>query len=57
MSSPIYSTGRRVATPARGDFAAGEHVVPCDLALSPGVYIYRLEAGGLTAAKRLAVVR
>ena len=42
---------------ARGDFAAGEHAVPCDLALSPGVYVYRLEAGGLTAAKRLAVVR
>jgi hypothetical protein len=49
--------GRRVATPAQGDFAAGEHNVPCDLALSPGVYVYRLEAGGLTAAKRLAVVK
>jgi len=49
--------GRRVATPARGDFAAGEHKVSCDLALSPGVYVYRLKAGGLTAARRLAVVR
>ncbi|NIT36445.1 MAG: T9SS type A sorting domain-containing protein, partial [candidate division Zixibacteria bacterium] len=54
----IYDlAGRRVATPARGDFAAGEHEVTCDLALSPGVYVYRLEAGGNTAAKRLAVVR
>ncbi len=49
--------GRRVATPAQGEFAAGEHKITCDLALSPGVYVYRLEAGGLTAAKRLAVVK
>jgi hypothetical protein len=50
-------SGRRVATPARGEFAAGEHVVPFELSLAPGVYVYRLEAGGLTAAKRLAVVK
>jgi hypothetical protein len=49
--------GRRVATPASGDFAAGEHVVSCDVDLAPGVYVYRLEAGGNAAAKRLAVVK
>ena len=50
-------SGRRVATPAQGEFAAGEHVVPCELALSPGVYVYRLEAAGDTAARKLAVVK
>jgi hypothetical protein len=64
LPTPAYAelavydlAGRRVATPARGDFAAGEHKVQYELDLTPGVYVYRLEASGLTAAKRLAVVK
>jgi hypothetical protein len=47
--------GRKVASPAQGEFAAGEHDVACELALPPGVYVYRLEAGGEAAARKLVV--
>lgn len=50
-------SGRRVATPAQGEYAAGENKVSCELALAPGVYVYRLEAAGNTAARKLAVVK
>lgn len=38
--------------------AAGENELAVDVSsLPPGVYTYRLEAGGATAAKRMVVVR
>ncbi|MEE9457435.1 MAG: T9SS type A sorting domain-containing protein [bacterium] len=50
--------GRKVATPFAGAASAGENELAVDVsALAPGVYTYRLEAGGATAAKRMVVVR
>ncbi|MGD8717685.1 MAG: T9SS type A sorting domain-containing protein [Candidatus Zixiibacteriota bacterium] len=48
--------GRRVATPLCGPLAAGDHDVSTALDLAPGVYLYRLEAAGFSATRRLAVV-
>lgn len=51
-------TGRRVATLARGSFAAGTHTAALDAAgLAPGLYVVRLSAGGHVATRSLAVVR
>jgi hypothetical protein len=56
-------SGRRVATLASGASAAGEREVVWDLtddggaAVPPGVYIYRLQGPGGTAARRLVVAR
>lgn len=50
-------SGRRVATPFRGPLGPGQHEVNAALGLAPGVYLYRLEAGGLSATRRLAIVR
>ena len=50
--------GRLVATPASGRMTAGEHEVTWDVAgVAPGVYVYRLEAGGEVASRRLVVAR
>ncbi len=49
--------GRRVATPFRGSLGQGEHAVSAALELVPGVYIYRLEAAGLSAARRLVIAK
>lgn len=56
-------TGRRVATPADGGFAAGAHVLRWDArdgaghALAPGVYLVRLSAAGRALTRRVAVAR
>ena len=56
-------SGRRVATLASGAAAAGEREIVWNLtddggaAVPPGVYIYRLQAPGGTAARRLVVAR
>ena len=50
--------GRKVATPYAGRAKAGANELAVDVStLAPGVYTYRLEAGGATAAKRMVVVR
>jgi hypothetical protein len=50
--------GRKVATPYAGRAKAGENELAVDVStLAPGVYTYRLEAGGEAAAKRMVVVR
>jgi hypothetical protein len=50
--------GRRVATVFNGEAEAGENRVDFDATtLSPGVYLYRLTAGGETAVKKLVVAR
>jgi hypothetical protein len=49
--------GRRVATVVDESLAAGEYAYPTALALSPGVYVYRLTAGDFAAAKRFVVAR
>ena len=50
--------GRKVAVPCAGRAKAGENELAVDVsALAPGVYTYRLEAGGAAAAKRMVVVR
>jgi carboxypeptidase T len=55
----IYDiTGRKVTTVAAGSFPAGEHSIAADLVTTPpGVYVYRLTAGGETAAKKLVITR
>ncbi len=55
----IYDiTGRKVTTVAEGPFPAGEHSIATDLATTPpGVYVYRLIAGGETAVKKFVVTR
>jgi hypothetical protein len=55
----IYDiTGRKVTTVAEGTFPAGEHSIAADLATTPpGVYVYRLIAGGETAVKKFVVTR
>jgi hypothetical protein len=56
-------SGRRVATLASGASTAGEREVAWNLtddggaAVPPGVYIYRLQGPGGTAARRLVVAR
>jgi hypothetical protein len=63
-SLAVYDmSGRRVATLASGASAAGEREVVWNLtddggaAVPPGVYIYRLQGPGGTAARRLVVAR
>jgi hypothetical protein len=51
------AAGRKVATVAEGHYAAGVHDVPFRAGLAPGVYVYRLEAGGEAAAKKFVVAR
>lgn len=56
-------SGRRLATPARGDFLAGEHAVDWDgadhagRALASGVYVARLSTTVGTASLKLNLVR
>jgi hypothetical protein len=50
--------GRKVAVPFAGAAQAGENEISVNVsAFAPGVYTYRLEAGGEAAAKRMVVVR
>ncbi|UCH77684.1 MAG: T9SS type A sorting domain-containing protein, partial [Candidatus Coatesbacteria bacterium] len=49
------AAGRKVATVAEGHYAAGVHDVPFRAELAPGVYVYRLEAGGEAAARKMVV--
>lgn len=51
--------GRRVATPVQREvLQAGEHDIPVPLgALRPGLYLYRLEAQGMTATRKMLIVR
>ncbi len=49
--------GRRVTTVFAGEAEAGENRVDFDATtLSPGVYLYRLTAGGETAVKKMVIV-
>ena len=53
----IYdAAGRKVGTVADGYFAAGRHDVPFQGNLAPGVYVYRIDAGSRTAARKMVVV-
>lgn len=55
--------GRRVRTLRHEEYQAGEHEVPWDLrnedglGVASGIYFYRLEAGGKSIAKKLAVIK
>ena len=58
-SITVYDVaGRKVATAFAGAAKAGENEVSLDVsALAPGVYAYRLEAAGATAARKMVVTR
>ena len=50
--------GRRVATPVDSEQTSGRHAVGWDTSdVSPGVYLYRLNAGGTVITRRLVVTR
>jgi hypothetical protein len=53
----IYDLAGREVWRHEGNFAEGENQLAATLELAPGVYVYRLEAGGDAAAKRMVVVR
>jgi hypothetical protein len=54
----IYdAAGRKVADVADGSFAPGKHDVLFAGKLAPGIYIYRLDAGGESAARKMVVAR
>ncbi len=54
----IYdAAGRKVADVAHRYFAAGIHDVPFTGELAPGVYVYRLDAGVKTAARKMVVIK
>jgi hypothetical protein len=54
----IYDTaGRKVARVADGHFGPGEHDVSFTRALTPGVYVYRLDVGSESAARKMVVVK
>ena len=59
VSVQVYDLlGRRVATLAQGEVAAGRHTARLDAALlAPGVYVVRMEAGTFSATRRVTVVR
>lgn len=50
------AAGRKVADVADGYFGPGEHDVSFAGKLAPGVYVYRLDAGTKTAARKMVVV-
>ncbi|MCP4231282.1 MAG: T9SS type A sorting domain-containing protein, partial [bacterium] len=47
--------GRKVDTVIEGNLAAGQHNVDYACALPGGIYLYRLEAGGESAIKKMVV--
>jgi len=51
------AAGRKVANVAEGYFAPGRHEVPYSDKLPPGVYVYRLDAGSRTAARKMVVLK
>lgn len=54
----IYdASGRKVATVADGYFAPGKHDVLFAGELAPGIYVYRLDAGGESAVRKMVVAR
>lgn len=59
VSVAVYDLlGRRVATLAEGEMAAGWHTASLDAArLSAGLYVVRMQAGTFAATQRVTVVR
>jgi hypothetical protein len=51
------AAGRKVADVADGYYGPGQHDVPFTSELAPGVYVYRLDAGSRTAARKMVVVK
>jgi hypothetical protein len=51
------AAGRRVAAAAEGYYGPGRHDVPFQSDLAPGVYVYRIDAGSKTAARKMVVAR
>ncbi|MCP4231324.1 MAG: T9SS type A sorting domain-containing protein [bacterium] len=47
--------GRKVDTVIEGNLAAGQHSIDYACALPGGIYLYRLEAGGESAVKKMVV--
>jgi hypothetical protein len=56
-SLAIYDLAGREVWRHEGTFAAGANELDADFELAPGVYVYRLDAAGNRAAKRMVLVR
>jgi len=50
-------TGRTVVTLVDGELAAGAHTIEWDANVRSGMYLYRIQAGHFTTARRMAIVR
>jgi len=55
VSLAIYDLAGREVWRTEGTFPEGENDVPATLRLAPGVYVYRLTAGGDAATRRLVM--
>ena len=51
------AAGRKVADVTDAYYGPGQHDVPFTSELAPGVYVYRLDAGSRTAARKMVVTR
>ena len=59
VSLTVYNLmGQSVGTVAKGDMAAGRHIVSFDGSnLASGVYLYRLEVNGFAAEKKMVLMK
>ena len=53
----VYDLAGREVYRTRGDYSAGKHVLELAFDFAPGVYVYKLEAGGVEAAKRMVIAK
>ena len=56
-SLAVYDMAGREVWRHDGTFAAGEKELRAAFELAPGVYVYRLDAAGNRAARRMVIVR
>jgi hypothetical protein len=56
-SLTVYDLAGRKVWGHEENFGEGANEVAASLAFAPGVYVYRLEAGGKIAAKKMVVIQ
>ncbi len=53
----VYDLAGREVYRTQRDYSAGKHVLELAFDFAPGVYVYRLQAGGDEAAKRMVITK